>query len=402
MEEDTNKPGANVPKSHGDGGEVKKVSIKFANNPKVLNMCQLSQDALRALPKKPLTYSSSSTVSNVSSSSTGQTSKTQTATSSLLKKLPGNISVSTQRISIQSKQPVTTVALSSASLIPNKPVVVQAVNSPAVATSTAAGPSAVKKIVFHPGESRFLKIVNATPESSSSITPEKKVIVQRVEQIQPPHAKNVVVQGQSLSQPQMKQKRVILVSGNKSSSKIIVAGQQTLKKKEESYIVNEMPPEMRTKAIVVSSNNPTGDNQVVQKLVKSPVLNKVAPPVTIIKKMLPIRPRPSLVNEKLPINYRPIGDTTLIRPHYPGTLTGTTFHREILIFYTHFRGLTRENNLYLQLFNPMKRNFLMYYQNNKKQSQMQQKFRSNPLSHQRQTLQVNFSEMKRNPVLKSS
>lgn len=327
MEEDTNKSGTNVPQSHGEGGEMKKVSIKFANNPKVLNMCQLSQDsALRALPKTPHTYSSS-TVSNVSSSSTGQKSKTQTATSSLLKKLPGNISVSTQRISIQSKQPVTTVALSSASLIPNKPVVVQAVNAPAAATPTAAGPSAVRKIVFHPGESRFLKIVNATPESSSSITPEKKVIVQRVEQIQPPQAKNVAVQGQSSSQPQIKQRRVILVSANKTSSKIIVAGPQTLKKKEESYIVNEMPPEMRTKAIVVSSNNPTGDNQIVQKIVKSPVQNKVAP-VTITKKMLPIRPKPTLVNEKLPINHRPIGDTTLIRPHYPGTLTGTTFHRK--------------------------------------------------------------------------
>lgn len=315
MEEDTNKSGTIVPKSDGDNGETKKMPIKFANNPKVLNMCQLSQDsALRALPKSPHTFTSS-TVSNVLPSSMSQTSKNITVTSSLLKKLPGTISVSTQRVSIQSQQPVTTSTLSSVSLIPNKPVVVQPINSP-VSASPASSSSTVcvstaRKIVFNPGDSRFLKIVNATPESSS-ISAGKKVIVQRVEQIQPPHAKNLVQGGSS----PMKQNKIIVVGGTKPQSKIIVTGtgQPTIKMREESYIVNEMPPEMRTKAIVVSSNNPTGDTQGGPKIIRIPVKSggkpemfqnkldpaKISTPLTITKKFLPIKPKVSVASDKLP------------------------------------------------------------------------------------------------------
>lgn len=335
MEEDTKKTGLIVTKSDEDQSEMKKISIKFANNPKVLNMCQLSQE--RALPtKSPYSFTSSS-VSNVLSSPTSQTCKSISATTSLLKKLPGNISVSTQKVLMpqQQQSPGAAAALSQQSLIPNKPVVVQPINPKVTVSSTVTGPSvcvnASRKIVFNPGDSRFLKIVNATPDQSS-ISAGKKVIVQRVEQIQPPHAKSVVVQGASPQVSPMKQNKVIVLSGNQSSasSSVVVTGRcsydtgPTMKTQQESYIVNEMPPEMRTKAIVVSSNNPTGDTQGgVQKVLKIPVQvtkqvtgvrpemtqakldpGKIAP-VTITKKLLPIRPAISVtttpVKDKLPM-----------------------------------------------------------------------------------------------------
>lgn len=293
MEEDTNKTGTNVPSHDGDKGDAKKVSIKFANNPKVLNMCQLGQD-IRALPTKtPFSFPSSTSLSTVSlTTATSPTTKSIAATTSLLKKLPGNISVSTQKIVMPQQQQPT--GLSPASLIPNKPVVVQPIN-PTTGASSGSNVvvSTARKIVFTPGDSRFLKIVNATPEQQSTITPGKKVIVQRVEQIQPPHAKNVVVSGTSAQISPMKQNKVIVVSGSKPLTSIVQQGKT--KTQDDSYIVNEMPPEMRTKAIVVSSNNPTGDSQsVLQKVMQIPDPGKVAP-VTITKKLLPLLPKPPVV-----------------------------------------------------------------------------------------------------------
>ncbi|XP_063706087.1 lethal(3)malignant brain tumor-like protein 1 [Culicoides brevitarsis] len=252
MEEGTSQGAANAPPSDPEAPDTKKMSIKFANNPKVLNMCQ--DPALRAAKIAPMP-----TIPNIVLSP--QSSKIATTTS-LLKKLPGNISVSTQRVSIQ--QPV--------SLMPNKPVVVQAINSPTADGTTtntnASTVSAARKVVFSPGDSRFLKIVNATPENAISAA--KKVIVQRVEQIKPP---------KSVATPGTPQDQVIVVP----SPKIILT-----KNPDEPYIVNEMPPELRTKAIVVSSNNPTGDQTLEKR--------------DFTKKLLPILPKVSVssTSVKLP------------------------------------------------------------------------------------------------------
>uniref|UniRef100_A0A336LZS9 CSON008720 protein n=1 Tax=Culicoides sonorensis TaxID=179676 RepID=A0A336LZS9_CULSO len=294
----------NSSSSDGNKIELKKMPIKFSSNPKVLNMCQ--QNAGGGANK--IVGSSKQIIL----SPTPQTSKNITVTSSLLKKLPGNISISTQKVMIPSQQ---------ASLIPNKPVVVQPVNPVNVSVSSTPNPtsnssvcvSTARKIVFNPADSRFLKIVGPSEDtqatvSSGPIPANKKVIVQRVEQIQPAQLKKVVVENLPSQMPAVSQNKVIVVPANPQQVPIIT--KQFIKTKDESYIVNEMPPEMRTKAIIVSRNNPTGDStQSQQSNLKVHVLpvnkavgqseltsqNKVdarkIAPVTITKKFLPIRPK---------------------------------------------------------------------------------------------------------------
>lgn len=335
MDEDTPKIVSNLSKSDGDKSETKKIPMKFANNPKILNICQSNNAIKFSVAPPPPT--STTTFSNVLIN--------PGVTSSLLKKLPGNISVSTQKVVVSSQQASVQAPAStpSQSLIPNKPVVVQPINP--IATTNTTTPSVVcvntltKTIVLNSGDSRFMKFINPSESTTktSQIPENKKVIVQRVEQIQPPMVKSVIPKGVTPPISPLKQNKVIVVS-SASLTPSIQTTKNVSQPKDDAIIVNEMPPEMRNKAIIVSSSNPTGDS--TQKIIKIPMQTKITTttssdqhkiaPVTITKKLLPFKPRPIeiVTGTKLPI--API--LTKVDNEKPGKTRHFPYFIKILIF----------------------------------------------------------------------